>query len=98
MAWTRNRTFLAAGGAAIAGLAAAVFTRRWWGRNADGEIDAVAHSLGKTAPGPVGQSGSARSAGPEAMRDPPKEWDPVDEAGDESFPASDPPAVSPHVD
>ena len=53
---------------------------------------------GKTAPGPVGQSGAARSAGPDAMRDPPREWEKVDQAADESFPASDPPAVSPHVD
>jgi hypothetical protein len=33
-----------------------------------------------------------RPAGPESMRDPPKRWDSVDEAADESFPASDPPA------
>ena len=33
-----------------------------------------------------------RQAGPSAMRDPPKKWDKVDEAVDESFPASDPPA------
>ena len=33
-----------------------------------------------------------RQAGPSAMRDPPKKWDKVDEAADESFPASDPPA------
>ena len=33
-----------------------------------------------------------RPAGPEAMRDPPKKWDEVDEQSDESFPASDPPA------
>jgi hypothetical protein len=33
-----------------------------------------------------------RPAGPESMRDPPRRWDEVDEAGDESFPASDPPA------
>ncbi|HVW92017.1 MAG TPA: hypothetical protein VHB74_05360 [Devosia sp.] len=33
-----------------------------------------------------------RPAGPEAMRDRPKKWGPVDEAVDESFPASDPPA------
>ncbi len=33
-----------------------------------------------------------RDAGPEAMRDPPRrEWTEVDEDGDESFPASDPP-------
>jgi hypothetical protein len=97
MGWSRNRTVLAAGGAAIAGLAAALFTRRWWGGGEE-EPAAAAHSRGKTAPGPVGQSGSARSAGPEAMRDPPDEWDEVDQSSDESFPASDPPAVSPHVD
>jgi hypothetical protein len=33
-----------------------------------------------------------RPAGPQDMRDPPKEWDKVDEESDESFPASDPPA------
>jgi hypothetical protein len=32
------------------------------------------------------------------MRDPPKEWDRVDEALDESYPASDPPNLAPHVD
>jgi hypothetical protein len=32
-----------------------------------------------------------RSAGPEEMRDPPHRWDKVDQALDESFPASDPP-------
>ncbi len=36
--------------------------------------------------------GSGRPAGPESMRDPPRDWDQVDQAGDESFPASDPPA------
>jgi hypothetical protein len=34
-----------------------------------------------------------RPAGPEAMRDPPRrEWTKVDQASDESFPASDPPS------
>lgn len=47
--------------------------------------------------GAVGESGAARSAGPEAMRDPPRDWDEADQASDESFPASDPPAVK-HID
>jgi hypothetical protein len=40
-------------------------------------------------------SHQVRPAGPEAMRDPPQDWEPSDQASDESFPASDPPAVSP---
>jgi hypothetical protein len=36
-----------------------------------------------------------RAAGPEEMRDRPRRpWTPVDEASDESFPASDPPAAN----
>ncbi|HEV2866854.1 MAG TPA: hypothetical protein VGX37_10075 [Allosphingosinicella sp.] len=97
MSWSRNRTIIAAAGAAVAGLAAALFTRRWWGGE-ESERPAAAHSRGKTAPGAVGHSGAARSAGPDAMRDPPTEWEKTDQASDESFPASDPPAVSPHVD
>lgn len=97
MAWTRNRTILAAAVATVGGLAAALFTRR--GRLTSGEEpEAAAFNRGKTAPGPVGQSGAARSAGPDSMRDPPKEWEKVDQSSDESFPASDPPAVNPHVD
>lgn len=39
-------------------------------------------------------AGTVRPAGPEAMRDAPRRpWDPTDEASDESFPASDPPAT-----
>jgi hypothetical protein len=38
-------------------------------------------------------AGAVRSAGPEAMRcEDDIEWDTVDQAADESFPASDPPA------
>jgi hypothetical protein len=35
---------------------------------------------------------SVRDAGPENMENAPREWDRVDEAVDESFPASDPPS------
>ena len=44
----------------------------------------------------AGNQGNAhvRDAGPEAMRDKPRrEWQKTDEASDESFPASDPPAT-----
>lgn len=37
-------------------------------------------------------SESVRPAGPGSMKAPPRKWDKVDEASDESFPASDPPA------
>ena len=32
-----------------------------------------------------------RDAGPDAMDNPPKRWNEVDQSSDESFPASDPP-------
>ena len=94
MAWTRNRTIIAAAGATVAGLVAALFTRRRWAVAETEEPNAAAHSRGKTAVGPVGQSGSARSAGPEAMRDPPGEWDHVDQSSDESSPASQNPGTA----
>lgn len=97
MKWNRKKSIIAAGAAAIVGVGAALFTRRLR-RGEGGERPAPATARGKTAPGPVGQSGAARSAGPEAMRDPPADWEKTDQASDESFPASDPPAVSPHID
>lgn len=47
------------------------------------------------APGETDGSNFAkvRHAGPESMRSDPPRWDKEDEASDESFPASDPPAT-----
>ena len=46
-------------------------------------------------PGPEDAEIQIRPAGPEGMRDPIRRpWKPEDEASDESFPASDPPAVN----
>jgi hypothetical protein len=94
--WGRKGSILAAG-AAVLGAGAALFA---WQRSRDQEKEqpAPAHSRKKTAPGPVGKSGAARSAGPEAMRDPPEQWDHEDQAGDESFPASDPPPTQSKID
>ena len=43
-------------------------------------------------PAPADKPKQVRDAGPDAMKNPPKKWDEADEASDESFPASDPPA------
>jgi hypothetical protein len=49
----------------------------------------------KEKPGPKEADVQVRPAGPDAMRDKPKkDWKPEDEAADESFPASDPPAAN----
>ncbi len=42
---------------------------------------------------PHDDGSAVRDSGPEAMRDPPREWNETDEASDQSFPASDPPAT-----
>jgi hypothetical protein len=49
----------------------------------------------KQKPGPKEAVHQVRPAGPEGMRDKPRrEWTPEDQAADESFPASDPPAAN----
>lgn len=48
----------------------------------------VAFAAGETEPENFTQ---VRNAGPAAMRSDPPKWDGIDEASDESFPASDPP-------
>jgi hypothetical protein len=100
MGWSRKSTILTGIGAGLAAAAGYFAATRW--RSGGGETGRGAHGSaalsGDGAHGAVGTSGAARSAGPEAMRDPPADWGKVDEASDESFPASDPPAISPHVD
>jgi hypothetical protein len=93
----RRRAILGVGAAALAGLGY-LAARLWRRRAGEDEPSGRPALAGTGAVGAVGDSGAARSAGPDAMRDPPDKWGKVDQASDESFPASDPPAVSPHVD
>lgn len=59
--------------------------------HAQGHQGHAAFAPGQTSEGNRHQ---VRDAGPEAMRDTPqREWSATDEASDESFPASDPPAT-----
>ena len=85
------------GAAAVAGIGY-LLSKRLTGLSGPGYDDPPAPALkGGGAHGAIGTSGNVRPAGPGAMRDPPSEWSKVDEASDESFPASDPPAVK-HID
>lgn len=49
-------------------------------------------AAGRHLPSRHGGQDRVRQAGPKEMKAPPPDWDEVDEASDESFPASDPPA------
>jgi len=94
----RKGALLTGIGAALAAGLGYVATALWRRRGSTGGPGARPAISGTGGHGAVGESGAARSAGPEAMRDPPKDWEQVDQASDESFPASDPPAINPHVD
>ena len=91
------KTAVVAGIGAACAVAVGAFLRWRSGQGEEAERPAPAFREGGV-PGPVGNSGNVRPAGRGAMRDPPKDWDRVDEASDESFPASDPPNLAPHVD
>lgn len=93
--WNRNTALLTGVGAALAAVAGYFIGKRLLEEEEDYPYAPALKHGG--AYGAVGNTGNVRPAGPSAMRDPPKEWTKVDEASDESFPASDPPAVK-HVD
>lgn len=61
-----------------------------WNQFREAKAEPAAFAKGESAPGNFDQT---RNAGPDAMRDTPRrDWDKVDQAVDESFPASDPPS------
>lgn len=66
----------------------AIFEMAKAGRKRHAETTPVAFAEGEATPGfaPV------RNAGPDAMASDSPKWSKIDEASDESFPASDPPA------
>lgn len=80
-------------GLAVAGATAWIGALAWRTYAAkDDQFDhATAFASNETDPDTIVQT---RSAGPEAMRDHPgDDWDKIDQAADESFPASDPMGV-----
>lgn len=57
-------------------------------------VQGTAALKGGESVGPDESQVQVRPSGPEAMKDKPADWDQLDEAADESFPASDPPAAN----
>jgi hypothetical protein len=88
----RTTALIAAAGAAAIGYCAV----RALGRR--GESQGRGGALSADDRYAAGDISSTRSAGPDAMRDPPRSWSAADQAADESFPASDPPPVGSRVD
>lgn len=89
----RTTAILATVGAAACGYLAVTAFRRWSENGGRG-----APALSEDEQHAAEDFSATRSAGPEAMRDPPRRWNQVDQASDESFPASDPPPVGSRVD
>lgn len=93
--WTRATAIFATIGAAATGYLAVYAYSRMTAKEEQG---GRGPAFGKGQRHATKDFSTTRTAGPEAMRDPPKHWEAVDEASDESFPASDPPAVGSRVD
>lgn len=77
---------------AALGLGYIVGRGRWRRAAATAPRSTAAPAALTRLPGEQGSFVQVRNAGPEELRDPPAKWSRVDEAVDESFPASDPPA------
>lgn len=92
MRLNRTSAILATIGAAALGYMAVSAYRRY----ADRQPRAAA--LSEDEQDTAHDFSSTRSAGPDAMRDPPTNWSATDQASDESFPASDPAPVGSRVD
>ena len=93
MRLTRTSAILATIGAAATGYLAVSAYRRLSDRGG-----ARAPAMSEREQHAAKDFSSTRTAGPGAMRDPPKDWTRADEVSDESFPASDPPPVGSRVD
>jgi hypothetical protein len=94
MKFTRTTAIFATVGAAALGYLAVTGFQRAGTRGTRGRGSALSERDRDVA----ADFSSTRSAGPGAMRDPPKDWTRADEASDESFPASDPPPVGSRID
>jgi len=85
---------IASKGGLLFGLLGAVGAYLWVRRRADGDAEPRHPAPAFAGEGAaMGAPVHTRDAGPDQMRDAPNHWDKVDEAADESFPASDPPAT-----
>jgi hypothetical protein len=73
---------------AVAGIAGYAFYKY---ATRDNAAENVALASGEGAHS--GSFSNVRNAGPDSMRDKPDDWHKVDQASDESFPASDPPST-----